>query len=277
LQAVCIDDVASATASLAELKKGNLTLLVESAASAAGDDSSATLAGKVSKAPNAVLEILRTVRIADSLDKALSIRDQLADLELPQLLRALDPRLLAVPLLVRGEAGSGRSLLARYVHSFGGGSQGGFARLPCEAVGSAREVREAIQEAAGRPAAVCLENLDRLPLSLQRELQAWIEIGMPTGLTGARRTRWIATVAAALLVIAGGVYAATIAPGFVPTAFANPIFIDVDGNGRFDAPGLPPPPRDWRILGTGLSVGIAGLLLATWWLRRRVTRAPASD
>jgi len=117
-----------------------------------------------------------------------------ADLELPQLLRALDPRLLAVPLLVRGEAGSGRSLLARYVHSFGGGSQGGFARLPCEAVGSAREVREAIQEAAGRPAAVCLENLDRLPLSLQRELQAWIEIGMPTGLTGARRTRWIATV-----------------------------------------------------------------------------------
>ena len=28
-------------------------------------------------------------------------------------------------------------------------------------------------------------------------------------------------------------------PGFVPFAFSNPIFVDVDGNGRFDAPGLP--------------------------------------
>jgi len=28
-------------------------------------------------------------------------------------------------------------------------------------------------------------------------------------------------------------------PGFAPFAFTNPIFVDVDGNGRFDAPGLP--------------------------------------
>lgn len=28
-------------------------------------------------------------------------------------------------------------------------------------------------------------------------------------------------------------------PGFVPFAFSNPIFVDVDGNGRYDAPGLP--------------------------------------
>ncbi|MBK7947897.1 MAG: CehA/McbA family metallohydrolase [Deltaproteobacteria bacterium] len=28
-------------------------------------------------------------------------------------------------------------------------------------------------------------------------------------------------------------------PGFVPFAFSNPIFVDVDGNGRWDAPGLP--------------------------------------
>lgn len=43
-----------------------------------------------------------------------------ADLELPDLLRALDPRLAGVPLLVRGERGSGRGLLAQYVHTFGG-------------------------------------------------------------------------------------------------------------------------------------------------------------
>ena len=67
----------------------------------------------------------------------------------------------------------------------------------------------------------------------------------------------------------GGVYATTIAPGFVPTAFTNPVFIDVDGNGRFDAPGLPSPPRDFLAPRTGLFVGAAGLLLAVWWLRRR--------
>jgi hypothetical protein len=35
-----------------------------------------------------------------------------------------------------------------------------------------------------------------------------------------------------------GLYTEVIAPGFVATAFTNPIFVDVDGNGRFDPPGL---------------------------------------
>jgi hypothetical protein len=39
---------------------------------------------------------------------------------------------------------------------------------------------------------------------------------------------------------AEGVYADAL-PGFVPFAFTNPIFVDQDGNGRFDAPGLPDP------------------------------------
>jgi hypothetical protein len=37
------------------------------------------------------------------------------------------------------------------------------------------------------------------------------------------------------------IYAA-VAPGFVPLAFTNPIFVDADGNGRFDPPGLPAAP-----------------------------------
>ncbi|MFO0687808.1 MAG: CehA/McbA family metallohydrolase [Myxococcota bacterium] len=37
---------------------------------------------------------------------------------------------------------------------------------------------------------------------------------------------------------AEGVYR-DVLPGFVPFAFTNPIFVDVDGNGRWDAPGLP--------------------------------------
>ena len=35
-----------------------------------------------------------------------------------------------------------------------------------------------------------------------------------------------------------GLYSEAIAPGFVPAAFTNPVFVDVDGNGRFDPPGL---------------------------------------
>ncbi len=37
---------------------------------------------------------------------------------------------------------------------------------------------------------------------------------------------------------AEGIYR-DVLPGFVPFAFSNPIFVDVDGNGRYDAPGLP--------------------------------------
>jgi len=35
-----------------------------------------------------------------------------------------------------------------------------------------------------------------------------------------------------------GLYTEVIAPGFVSVAFTNPVFVDVDGNGRFDPPGL---------------------------------------
>ena len=34
-----------------------------------------------------------------------------------------------------------------------------------------------------------------------------------------------------------GLYTEVIAPGFVSAAFTNPVFVDVDGNGRFDPPG----------------------------------------
>jgi len=44
LQAVCVTDVESATSCLADLKNGNVTILVDSNEAAPGDDSSATLA-----------------------------------------------------------------------------------------------------------------------------------------------------------------------------------------------------------------------------------------
>ena len=79
LQAICVADVASAAASLAELKDGKATLLVESPAVESLESGAATLAGKISKAPQAVLDLLRTVRVAESLPKALAIREQIGD------------------------------------------------------------------------------------------------------------------------------------------------------------------------------------------------------
>lgn len=81
LQAVCVFDVATATASLSQLQAGNVTLLLDQAESESADSKSITLIGKVNKAPVAVAEMLQTVRIADSLDTALAIWEKLQDHE----------------------------------------------------------------------------------------------------------------------------------------------------------------------------------------------------
>ncbi len=81
LQAVCVSDVATVTASLSQLKAGRVTLLLDQVESDLSDNESVTLVAKVSRAPAAVTELLRTVRIADSLDKALVIREKMQDEE----------------------------------------------------------------------------------------------------------------------------------------------------------------------------------------------------
>ncbi len=122
-----------------------------------------------------------------------------ADLELPAVLRALDPRLVEVPLLVRGEPGTGRGLLAAYVHAFGGTEGGHLARIACDGIG-AESLRAAVAAATAQPAAVrgltlCLEDVERLPLPAQRALRGWVESGgLPEGVAGPpARVRWVAT------------------------------------------------------------------------------------
>lgn len=122
-----------------------------------------------------------------------------ADLELPTVLRALDPRLVQVPLLVRGEPGTGRGLLAAYVHAFGGTEGGHLARIACAGL-SAEGLHVAVAAAAAQPAAVrgltlCLEDVECLPLPAQRALRGWVESGvLPEGVAGPpARVRWVAT------------------------------------------------------------------------------------
>ena len=151
-----------------------------------------------------------------SLRDALSARfaRYFADLELPEVLRAMDPRLAGVPLLVLGEPGTGRGLLARYVHAFGGGGDA-WHEVECRGIAGPGELRAALAEADAdgslRDAVgvtVCLRDVDALPSPAQFALRAWVELGPPAPLARARRLRWIAT--------AGDEILGRTAPGLAP-------------------------------------------------------------
>jgi chromosome segregation protein len=75
LQAICVADLADATASIAELKSGKVTLLVDNASSGQVDD--ASLAAKVKSASASIAAMLSRVRVAESLNEALAIQEQL--------------------------------------------------------------------------------------------------------------------------------------------------------------------------------------------------------
>jgi DNA-binding NtrC family response regulator len=119
-----------------------------------------------------------------------------ADLELPDLLLALDPHLGDVPMLILGEEGTGKGLLAHYVHLFGSQPDSEFAHVLCEAGMSAELLRFALAEAIGDSAnrsTIWLENVDALPTATQRQLARWIEFDPPSRGASTRVARWIGT------------------------------------------------------------------------------------
>jgi chromosome segregation protein len=77
LQAVCVTDVTDAAASLSRLRSGSVTLLQNDAAEGAAG--SGSLADKVRNAPAAIGRMLRSVRVAETLDAALAMRSGLAE------------------------------------------------------------------------------------------------------------------------------------------------------------------------------------------------------
>jgi hypothetical protein len=111
-------------------------------------------------------------------------------------MRALDPRLASVPVLIRGEEGTGRGLLARYIHTFGG--SGGSAFLQASGQGVllpdelAARLGSAAQAAGAGPASLWIDEVDRLPAPVQYALRDWIEFGPPPGPLRGRRLRWMA-------------------------------------------------------------------------------------
>ena len=77
LQAVCVPDVATAITNLSQLHTGNVTLVMDQPSSESSSQASMMLISKVNEAPAAVVGMLQTVRIADSIETALTIRKEL--------------------------------------------------------------------------------------------------------------------------------------------------------------------------------------------------------
>lgn len=117
------------------------------------------------------------------------------DVEIPDLMRSLDPRLARVPILIRGERGSGRSLLARYLHTFGGGSDAAFISIPSSEIQNSEELLQRLEgmrdSTPGGSAAIWLEDMDELPGHVQRAVREWIEFGPPAGRIPFSRIRWM--------------------------------------------------------------------------------------
>ena len=97
---------------------------------------------------------------------------------------------------------------------------------------------------------------ERVDLVLERDSFLTLEAGAPLD---ALPAVWAASHA--------GDYAEVVAPGFIPTAFTNPIWVDADGDRRFASPGLPPRPlRAGPELAAALMVVLAVIVLV---VRRR--------
>ncbi len=135
-------------------------------------------------------------RAREALSERFTLR--FADLELAPLLRALDPRMLDVPVLIRGEPGTGRATLARYVAGFGGTAGGALIHVPCTPEAAPEDLlqritAESLTPRARRVCALWLENVDRLRSGVQQQLLGWIESALPEGTLHSASARWIAT------------------------------------------------------------------------------------
>ncbi len=171
-----------------------------------------TVDARVLTAPHSAAQLrgaIRQVFVARDARDSLSLRryrDRLAerfirwfdDLGVSELLRAMDPKLASVPLVVRGEPGTGRALFTRSVHTVGGYAAGGampFVEIDCSAARAEADLLTRIERAAGAASAtLLLERPESLPASLRGSLLEWIQYGLPPGVASGTRLRWAASL-----------------------------------------------------------------------------------
>ena len=120
----------------------------------------------------------------------------LGGVEVPGLLRALDPSLARLPLLVRGASGSGRSLLCHYVEIFRG-ARGHVLRLHAKDLHAPNALLDRLCEierkTSGGLRSVWIDEVDSLPIVEQKELAEMIVHGSPEVDLDTTRFRWIGT------------------------------------------------------------------------------------
>ncbi len=121
----------------------------------------------------------------------------LGGIEVPGLLRALDPALGNRPLLVRGVPGSGRSLLCRYAELFRGG-EGPLLRLHGRDLGDAEALARRLCPAEAQDRSpirsVWIDEVDALPITAQNRLAEWIlHDDAPIADESLSGLRWIGT------------------------------------------------------------------------------------
>ena len=113
-------------------------------------------------------------------------------------MRALDPHLAGVPVLVRGEPGTGRGTLLRYQHYFGGTGDGAFAHIPCNGETAVAEIERVLFD-LGRThprlpsLTVWLEEVGALSARAQRQFATWLDAGPPPGVR-TPTLRWLASL-----------------------------------------------------------------------------------
>jgi len=119
-----------------------------------------------------------------------------SDLPSHKWMRALDPQLGSVPVLIRGRMGTGRGLVARYIHTFGGREAGAFLPVACRDVLSVdalvARIEASGQTLPGRPSTIWLEDADHLPIAVQHQLRDWIEFDAPPGRWASGPLHWVA-------------------------------------------------------------------------------------
>lgn len=117
--------------------------------------------------------------------------------EVPGLLRALDPSLGALPLMVRGVPGSGRALLARYAELFRAGATGATLRIHASDVDDAGDLARRLdllaRERCDDAPTFWIDEVDSLSVSAQIALAGWITHESPPLEFEVPGARWMAT------------------------------------------------------------------------------------
>lgn len=114
-----------------------------------------------------------------------------AGLDLPALRHAIDPRNAGRPLLLCGEPGSHRGLLARYIHNLAEPPRDELVTVPMQSLGARPLEAQLLERSAGRRVSLLLESLDAAGRGLQVELA---QLLADSGALGIEPIRWIASV-----------------------------------------------------------------------------------